>query len=216
MHPEDPMRERAISRDDVSIVAEVENLLSRIKNDDQAAIADLLRLIGPVVHSYLKDRFRIQGHDRNDIMSMALYTIWRKRGAYVQRGHPLGWILYIVRCEAVNFARKMFTEPRCPPTPDIASESPSADRHSLVWLVSAWLVRLPEESRRIATSDWDWGSAATTLRALSREFDLSVHQIKRRWLRLRQQLYDLIEYENTSGRAGRAAGRIPARARRTV
>jgi RNA polymerase sigma factor (sigma-70 family) len=176
-----------------------ESLGARLHNGDQSVLQAILRDHGPPVAKYLLFRYpgRLQTHDVDDALNIALYRLWTHRNAFNPSRNLRRWFGRIV----INAARDIMksnlagARPRYIVDPsrrdDDSGRRPRVDSHRStngpdLMAIHDALERLPAIQRRIVMADACTPHGTACSRTLAEELAVrpaTVREYRRRALR---------------------------------
>ena len=83
-----------------------EQLMDRIQQGDQSALADLHRRHHALIRSIV-GRMIYNDHDVDDLIQECFLEVWRHAGSYcVEKGNALGWIVTLARRRTIDQIRR--------------------------------------------------------------------------------------------------------------
>jgi RNA polymerase sigma-70 factor (ECF subfamily) len=132
-----------------------QHLTTGLRRGDPDALAEIHRLYGGVVLSYLRSALRDAGAVE-DVHQEVFLEVWRRGSSFDPGRASLGtWIMVIARSRAIDHMRKRIPEPLDPQGPGgavmSAAEDPSQSPETLVerWRLAVLLAQLPDDEARI-------------------------------------------------------------------
>jgi RNA polymerase sigma-70 factor, ECF subfamily len=167
-------------------------LALRLRQGDEAALAAVLRTLGPKVAGGLKKRHpALAAEDVEDVLSVASLRLWQSRAQYrPEKGSLAAWFFIIADNVARDLLRK---EARRPETPADVDQLPAADRRDREGPafppgLSDLLLRLPDVDHRILSTYAQAGGDGPWAADLAEELGLRAGTIRVRCRRIKEKL----------------------------
>jgi RNA polymerase sigma-70 factor (ECF subfamily) len=83
-----------------------EQLMARVKNRDESALAELHRRHAPMLRGVIGGIIKDDG-DIDDLIQEVFLQVWDRASRYLEeKGRALGWISTIARCRAIDKVRR--------------------------------------------------------------------------------------------------------------
>ncbi len=184
-----------------------EELVERLRNRDETAITDLLRLYGGKAKSLVS---RMLGPiapriSYEDVLSEAVTKVWLAIGGYDRRKARFStWLLRIVHNHTVDVLRKYGDEAGrtrpialadniAAPTAEDPEPDPCSHKRAVrVRRVREEIARLDAKSQAIVEAYANAWPDIPDLQSLGRELDLAPDAVRKRWQRAHQRIRDAV------------------------
>lgn len=200
-----------MSRDSEDYHEYLAELSRRLSADEEDVLADVLSLLGARTQHALRSRFHsvLNEADIEDVLSMALFKLWRERHRFdPARSRLDAWFYLLARNLAIDLLRRKsrsleFNAMPLPAAslasqPGESSSIESAARRALKSDLQLALLKLSEDDQRILLSD-------KSSRELSSELGISEASVRVRRFRLLKRLKLMLqEMEHSSSRSSSA------------